>query len=76
MKIELLETVKHDGQVFTEGDIRTVDDELGAYFCRAGWSKDVDGKVETAPRDVNRVVTLGVHNATSKDAVKTARIKS
>ena len=72
MKIEALETFLHDGQRYEAGDVRTVDDGLGAYFCKCGWAKDVDGNVETAPRDVNRVVKLDIHNATNDE---TARIK-
>ncbi len=70
MKIEILESFKHDGEEFVKDDTRTVDDELGAYFCSAGWAKDCDGKVETAPRDVNRVVTLDIHNAVSDQNVR------
>ena len=56
MKIEMLESVKHDGGEYLQGDQRNVSDEVGAYFCGNGWAKDVDGKVATAERDVNRKV--------------------
>jgi len=56
MKIEILEKIKHERDVFEEGDIRTVTDELGAYFCKAGWAKDVDGKVPTSERDIHHVM--------------------
>lgn len=51
MKIEMLEKVMHGRDVFESGDVRTVDDDTGAYFCSMGWAKDVDGKVETVARD-------------------------
>lgn len=60
MKIEILEKIQHGRDVFEPGDIRTVPDTLGAYFCNCGWAKDVDGKTPTGTRDVNRVVTLDV----------------
>lgn len=54
MKVEMLETVRHDGSEYVAGDVRVVSDDLGNYFCGNGWAKDVDGSVETAARDVNR----------------------
>lgn len=60
MKVEFLESVKHaiDDELksFSEGDIVTVPDAVGEYFCSLGWAKDVDGKVETGERDTNKVV--------------------
>lgn len=55
MKIEMLEKVMHGRDVFEEGDVRTVDDDTGAYFCACGWAKDVNGKVETVARDPKEV---------------------
>lgn len=43
MKIEILNTFNHNGQAFQEGEIRIVPDELGDYFWRAGWVKDISG---------------------------------
>lgn len=52
MKIEILENVKHERELYAEGDVRTVTAELGAYFCACGWARDVDGVVETGDRDL------------------------
>jgi len=72
MKIEILEKVMHEREVFEEGDMRTVPDELGRYFCECGWAKDVDGGVETGKRDVNAVVLTpdSVAHATKASEVK------
>jgi len=72
MQIRILENFKHDGQDFAQGEQRTVPDALGAYFCQAGWAEDVDGAVETAPRDVHRVVTLDIHDG---QHVQTAEVE-
>ena len=54
---------RHGRDEYVNGDERTVPDHLGTYFCNAGWAEDLDGKVKTAPRDVNRVVLLEVETA-------------
>jgi len=64
MKIEILEDFRHERDEFTTGETRVVNDSLGAYFCRAGWAKDLDGNVETVARDPHRVVTLAVDGVT------------
>ena len=63
MKIEILEKILHEREVFEAGETRVVDDALGQYFCANGWAKDVDGNVQTGERDVNRRVTLNVDSA-------------
>lgn len=72
MKIEVLEKVLHGREVFEAGDVRTVPDDLGAYFCSCGWAKDVDGNVATAERDVNakRVVPDSVVHGVTAGEVK------
>ena len=55
MKIELLETVKHERDTFEKGDIRTVSDGVGNYFCSCGWAKDIDGNVTTGERNTSEV---------------------
>ena len=70
MKIEMMENVKHDRLDFAEGEIRVVDDAVGAYFCEMGWAKDVEGKVETKPReprDVRLVPENVVHGLKNQD---------
>lgn len=64
MRIEALETFLHGRERFTAGDIRTVDDELGAYFCKAGWAKDLDGNTPTGDRDTREVILApdGAHS--------------
>lgn len=62
MKVEILEEggVKHaiDDELksFSHGDVVTVPDAVGEYFCGLGWAKDVDGNVETGERDLNKVM--------------------
>jgi hypothetical protein len=63
MKIEMLEKVLHGRDVFEAGEVRVVEDWLGEHFCKCGWAKDLDGNVETVPRDPNRQVTLAVDGA-------------
>lgn len=72
MKIEMLEKVLHGRDVFEAGDVRTVPDDVGAYFCACGWAKDVDGNVETAERDVHakRVVPESVAHGVTAGEVK------
>ena len=53
----------HGRDKFEFGDERTVPDHFGAYTCAAGWTEDMDGKVKTQPRDVNRTVLLEVETA-------------
>jgi hypothetical protein len=62
MKVEILEDVlrHHDQEVdkhydLVKGDIITVSDETGAYFCACGWATDVDGAVATAERQLNPI---------------------
>jgi hypothetical protein len=50
MKIEMIETVKHERDEYLAEDQRTVPDELGAYFCANGWAKDIEGQVPTGER--------------------------
>jgi len=56
MRVEILEKVMHGRDVYEAGEVRIVDEELGSYFCSAGWAKDLDGNVETAERDVHRKI--------------------
>ena len=65
MQVKFLEPIKHQGGSFQVGDTLTLDDETGAYFCGNGWAEDVDGKVETALRDVNKSAKLNIDNAAS-----------
>ena len=70
MKVQIIESsIKHeiDGVLvtFEQGDIRTIPDVHGEFFCKNGWAKDVDGNIETAERDVNRTIVLNVRSAKS-----------
>ena len=66
MRIEMLEKVMHERDVYEKGDTRTVSDELGMHFCGMGWAKDVDGTIETGARNINAVTLTpdNVVNAT------------
>lgn len=56
MQIKALEAIKHhDGVegrmlILAEGDVVTVRDEVGAYFCQQGWAEDVAGVCPTGER--------------------------
>lgn len=53
-----------------EGDVVTVPDSLGQKWCKHGWAKDVDGKIETGERIVTgarlRVDSIKHKTTTSK----------
>jgi hypothetical protein len=58
MRIECTTTFLHGTDRFEAGDVRTVSDELGAYFVAQGWAK---GDVAVAaPAEVS----LDVQNST------------
>lgn len=64
MKIEALENIKSHGLVLSDGDIVTVDDEVGEAFCAYGWARDVSGDVPTGDRivfDATIAVNPGQH---------------
>ena len=71
MKIEALTTFLHGADRYEPGDVRTVDDELGAYFCRAGWCKDQSGAVETGEQRQGDVILApdGLHVGHAADNV-------
>ena len=71
MKVEVLTTFKHEGSPFEEGDIRTVADEVGEYFCRAGWTKDLAGKVKTEAPEKGDIVLM-VQDINQNNVVGTA----
>lgn len=58
MRIECTTTFLHGTDRFEVGDVRTVPDDLGAYFISQGWAKG-DAPV-AAPGDV----TLAVQDST------------
>lgn len=62
MRIKVLEQRLRDECIVTgnrydlaEGDTITVEESLGAYWCKHGWVEDVDGKVKTGERKVRGV---------------------
>jgi len=71
MKVEILKTAIHQGVRYEEGDIRTVDNALGEYFCRGGVAKDTSGAVPTGNPGPTDVV-LFVNNTTHSSKVETA----
>lgn len=53
MKIEITEKTGIRTQEYghmKHGEIREVDDHLGAFYCANGWAKDVSGTVPTGER--------------------------
>ena len=53
MKIEVIELFLDGKDRFEPTDIRTVDDERGAYFVNNGWAKDLSGEVATGAPGAN-----------------------
>ena len=47
MRIEVLETFRHNGWQYSKGDVMTVDDDIGKLACGHGWARDTDDVVET-----------------------------
>lgn len=41
MKIEVKKLFLHERDRFEAGEVRVVDDELGAYFLQQGWAVEV-----------------------------------
>ena len=62
MKIKLLETVKHGGHEYVADDEVTVADDLGEYFCTAGWAQDLAGDIKTGDRLAAHGAQLEVDN--------------
>lgn len=64
MRIECKTTFLHDAERFTAGDVRTVPDELGEYFCRLGWATAQDGAtlVEPSPADTALSIDSAKHS--------------
>ncbi len=58
MKIEALTTFLDGNDRFEQGDIRTVDDERGAYFVGNGWAKDLSGEVATGEAAENAALVI------------------
>ena len=56
IKVTIEYGFKHEGDTFEFEDVRTVNDEDGEYFCRAGWAEDLSGKIETASPSTTDVV--------------------
>lgn len=69
MRGKVLTTFRHEGQQFEVDEVRVVDDEVGAYFCRAGWFEDLDGKVATETPDPRKPVYLYPDSVRQKVAV-------
>lgn len=42
ISIQILQSIKHDGQQYHAGELRIVDERLGGYFCGNGWAKEPD----------------------------------
>lgn len=61
MKIECMTTFKDGRDTLELGDIRTVDDELGARFVRNGWATDTSGTV-TADSGAQAITDLAINN--------------
>lgn len=69
MQIECLTTFLDGRERFEKGDVRTVDDERGAYFIEQGWAVEPGGASSKKPGIVSKtldimstVLGLGVKN--------------
>ena len=71
MRIKALMNFRCDPHVCTKDDVVTVTDDLGGYFCRAGWAEDVEGVVPTGAPDKSDVV-LKVQSNKRGSKVETA----
>lgn len=49
MQIKTRTKLKDAGYNLGEGDVVTVDDEIGKAWCDAGWAEDVAGAHPSAP---------------------------
>ncbi len=68
MKIQCLTTFLEGADRFEEGDIRTVQDDVGVRLVANGWAKDVTGEVATGAAAVGES-TLDIQNLTASQEV-------
>lgn len=66
MQIEILETFIDGRDRYEKGEVRSVSDENGRYFCACGWVRDISGEVPTADRQKTTDVRLDIRG-TSHD---------
>lgn len=62
MRIKMKCLVKHGRDRFEADDVRTVDDDTGAYFVTNGWAVEI-GAPEVAVDPAPAEVTLDVHSS-------------
>ena len=58
MRIECITTFLHGADRFEAGDMRTVPDDLGAYFVAQGWAKGGEPVIGDVVLDVQD----GIHD--------------
>jgi hypothetical protein len=63
MKIKCLTFFLDGKDGFEKDDIRTVDDERGAYFVANGWAEDTAGRVATGTTNEG-VTDIAIDNST------------
>jgi len=56
IKVIIAGGFRDEDERFELDDVRTVTDERGKYFCRAGWVRDISGKVATATPSRDEVI--------------------
>jgi hypothetical protein len=77
VRVKALKAFKHDDQVSGKFYAPEVDDEfscpddLGRYFCKAGWVEDLSGEVPTEVPDPNKPVLLDVQPITNTQKAET-----
>jgi hypothetical protein len=64
--IEIVQTFKHGGQTFYQGERRVVSEGDAGYFCGLAWAKDLAGETPTGEPDLSPkklIVQNGRHKA-------------
>lgn len=70
MKIRILQTIKHEGRQYAEGDQVTLDEGTATYFCKTGWAERLDGEapaVDAPPANVTLEVDKAEHTTTNTE---------
>jgi len=62
MRIEIVETCKHERDQFVKGEVREVDQAVAAYLLQCGWAVPEGGEARALDR--RATVTLDIHKGT------------
>jgi hypothetical protein len=70
-QIEVLELFRDGGELYRAGEVRVVSEVDAAYYCGAGWARDVSGDIPTGARDTQGV-RLDVRTLTQTQPIEEA----